>query len=360
MEGSVSNVQFTERKRGFDPDEVANYLAHIDDKIAGLRSIAAEAIERAEQAEERARTAEQRAASTEEGPAQAASVLAMAQQTADATVSAATADAESVLARAREDADRIRLAAEAEAQQLLADTRRDLEVRRTEHLDTLRREIDQLVATRDAVAGDIAALEDYLAGQRARVLEARDALTRVAEDPTALRAGVAPTVVEVDGDWDGGVTASGFGDDAGVIVEDVVVADPDTGMVVEDLVVADLATGEVVEDLVVTDGLTGEVVAEAVVVDNLDPAAVDLPWGDADPGATAPVSVVGGLFDDEATDEPVGDAPAGEAGGLFSDEPTAEPAFGAFDEEDDEAMRAFFEGEVDEGDRPGRWGFRRR
>lgn len=365
MEGSVSNVQFTERKRGFDPDEVANYLAHIDDKIAGLRSIAAEAIERAEQAEERARTAEQRAASAEEGPAQAASVLAMAQQTADATVSAATVDAEAVLARAREDADRVRLSAEAEAQQLLADTRRDLEARRTEHLDTLRREIDELVATRDAVAGDISALEVYLAAQRERVIEARDALTRVAEDPAALRAGVVPEVVEVGSEWDETLAVPGFADDPGVLIEDVVVADPDSGLVVEDLVVTDLATGEVVEDLVVTDGVTGEVLAEAVVVDNLDPAAVDLPWGEADPGATAPVSVVGGLFDDEAVDELGGEAPSGEAGageasGLFGEEPAAEPAFGAFDEEDDAAMRAFFEGEVDEEDRPGRWGFRRR
>lgn len=360
MEGSVSNVQFTERKRGFDPDEVANYLAHIDEKIAGLRSIAAEAIERAEQAEERARAAESRAVEADESPAQAAGVLAMAQQTADATMAQARAEADALLTSAREEADRHRLSAEAEAQQLLADTRRDLESRRTEHLDTLRSEIDDLVAARDAVAADIAGLETYLGAQRARVVEARDALTRVVEDPEALRAGDLPNTVGGDAGWGGARAGDVWDVSAGdVVVDDVVVVDPDSGMVVEDVVVTDLGSGMVVEDITVADGVTGEVVAEAVIVDDGDPGAADVPWG-TDPGATAPVSTVGGLFDDEAVDAPA-DASADEApGGIFGEDPAAGGTYGAFDQEDDEAMRAFFEGEVDERDRPGRWGRRRR
>lgn len=378
MEGSVSNVQFTERKRGFDPDEVANYLAHIDDKIAGLRSIASEAIARAEQAEERARVAEQRVASAEEGPAQAAGVLAMAQQTADATVSQARAEAEALLVSAREDADRLRLSAEAEAQQLLADTRRDLEARRSEHLDTLRGEIDELVVTRDAVVADVTALEDHLAAQRSRVLEARDALTRIAEDPGALSGVETPDVTAVAGwvedsaEWDevvAGAAGTVPGDAMVVEVDEFAVGD----VVVDDVVVTDLATGDVVEDIVVSDRATGEVVGEAVIVDSLGAGPADLPWGTGDPGATAPVSAVGGLFDDDAVDDPGagGGYPGlpGEevatpeaVGGLFGDdpEPAAESAFGAYDDEDDEAMRAFFESDVEDGERPGRWGFRRR
>ena len=376
MEGSVSNVQFTERKRGFDPDEVANYLAHIDDKIAGLRSIAAEAIARAEQAEERARAAEQRVAAADEGPAQAAGVLAMAQQTADATMSQARAEAESLLVGAREDADRIRLSAEAEAQQLLADTRRDLETRRSEHLDTLRREIDDLVATREAVVADVAVLEEHLAAQRSRVLEARDALTRIAEDPGALSGVETPEVTAVAGwvedgaPWDEDAAAlSGAApvDELVVEVDEFAIGD----VVVDDVVVSDPSTGAVVEDIVVSDAATGEVVGEAVIVDSVGAGPADLPWGTGDPGATAPVSAVGGLFDDDAVDDPAGgaglgdpfaesSAPSEAAGGLFADEPAAETAFGAYDDEDDEAMRAFFESDVDEGERPGRWGFRRR
>jgi cell division septum initiation protein DivIVA len=378
MEGSVSNVQFTERKRGFDPDEVANYLAHIDDKIAGLRSIAAEAIARAEQAEERARAAEQRVAAAEEGPAQAAGVLAMAQQTADATVAQARAEAEAQLASAREDADRQRLSAEAEAQQLLADTRRDLEIRRSEHLDTLRREIDDLVETRDGVIAEVTALEEHLAAQRARVLEARDALTLLAEDPGALAGVDTPTVTEVAAwaedaaPWDEGVVGSAEdgGEDIVVAVDEFAVGD----VVVDDIVVSDPATGAVVEDIVVSDAATGEVVGEAVIVDTVAAGPADLPWGSGDPDATAPVSAVGGLFDDDAVDDldgpaagAVGPAPLGggvgeaeEAGGLFGDEPAGGTAFGAYDDEDDEAMRAFFESDVDDAERPGRWGFRRR
>lgn len=370
MEGSVSNVQFTERKRGFDPDEVANYLAHIDDKIAGLRSIAAEAIARAEQAEERARAAEQRVAAAEEGPAQAAGVLAMAQQTADATVSQARAEAEALLANASEDADRLRLSAEAEAQQLLADTRRDLEARRSEHLDTLRREIDDLVVTRDAVVADVAALEEHLAAQRARVLEARDALTRIAEDPGALSGVEAPELTEVaawveePAAWDEdvvGAVDTGEGDVVVVEVDEFGVGD----VVVDDIVVSDPATGAVVEDIVVSDAATGEVVGEALIVDTDGAGPADLPWGTADPGATAPVSAVGGLFDDDAVDAVDPPAPGGvdapeEVGGLFGEEPAGGTAFGAYDDEDDEAMRAFFESDVEDGERPGRWGFRRR
>lgn len=373
MEGSVSNVQFTERKRGFDPDEVANYLAHIDDKIAGLRGIAAEAIERAEQAEERARVAETRATTSEEGPAQAANILALAQQTADATVTQARDEAESLLVRAREDADRIRLAAEAESQQLLADARRDLESRRTEHLETLRREIDELVSTRDAVASEVTLLEGHLARQRDRVVQARDALTLVAEDPEALRSVELPEAVGVGGGW--GEDSSGGArvgaDESYLVSESVVeevVLDDEAGdgyvarMVVEDVVASDATSGEVlaeavVEDLTLADAETGDVFAESVVIEAAGAGPADLPWGDADPQATAPVAAVGGLFDDEA---PPADFAAEAAGGLFGDEPGPETAFGAFDEEDDEAMRAFFEGEVGGEDRSGRWGFRRR
>ncbi len=371
MEASVSNVQFTERKRGFDPDEVANYLAHIDERVAGLRTIAAEAITRAEQAEERARAAEQRVATAEEGPAQAAGVLAMAQQTADATVAQARAEAETLLTNAREDADRYRLSAEAEAQQLLADARRDLETRRSEHLDALRREIDDLVATRDAVVADVAALEEHLAAQRARVLEARDALTRITENPGVLSAVEAPAVTEVTAGVEdvapGGEDVAGAalaGDEGLVVVgEEFAVGD----VVVDDIVVADPATGSVVEDVVVSDPATGAVVGEAVIFDTVDTRPVepaDLPWGTGDPGATAPVSAVGGLFDDDAVDDyddPVGGVvPGEEPGGLFGDDPASDTAFGAYDDEDDEAMRAFFESDVGEGERPGRWGFRRR
>jgi len=360
MEGSVSNVQFSERKRGFDPDEVANYLAHIDEKIAGLRSIAAEAIERAEHAEERARVAEQRVATAEEGPAQAAGVLAMAQQTADATVSQARAEADALLDAARHDADRHRLSAEAEAQQLLADTRRDLETRRSEHLETLRAEIDGLVAVRDAVAADIDALEAHLADQRRRVIEARDALSQVADDPAALGAADVPQTVAVASwdDADAAPFATTTADaDAGsvmvdeVIVEDVVVIDADSGEVVAEAIV---------EDVVVSDAATGEVLAEGVVVEAASADPADLPWGGSDPGATAAVAAVGGLFDDDAVDEPTGETPGGEAGGIFDAEAPADSAFGAFGEEEDEAMRAFFEGDVEGDERPGRWGFRRR
>lgn len=372
MEGSVSNVQFTERKRGFDPDEVANYLAQIDDKIAGLRSIAAEAIERAEQAEERARVAEERAGSGADTPAQAASVLSLAQQTADATLTEARAEADALLRAAREDADRQRLAADAEAQQLLSDTRRDLEARRSEHLDALRGEIDELAAARDGVAAEVAALEAHLAAQRERVVEARDALTRIADDPDALGAVAPPVVVagpaasawRPEGDVSEGVIEGMEGDALLADATSDVAADAaEVGW--EPAMEAEVVEVAVVETTIVTADDLGQAVVEVDVVevdvveaDALTDAATD--WGSADPSATAPVSAVGGLFHDDAVDEPAPPVGAETSGGLFGEEATSASAFGSPDDADDEAMRAFFEGDLEEEERPGRWGFRRR
>jgi DivIVA domain-containing protein len=376
MEGSVSNVQFTERKRGFDPDEVANYLRQIDTKIAGLRAMATEAVERAEQAEDRARQAERRAGSPEDDANKAASVLAMAQRTAESAVAEARADADAMLADARRDAEQARLSAEAQSQQMVADVRRELETSRAEHLEALRQEIAELTAVRDAVASDVEALESHLATQRERVAEVAAVLTRLADDPSSLGAVGAPEVT--------GAEAPPVDEPAPDIPHLAVAADA-AGLGARHDDDAPATTEPRDRDLVDTpddDGVDNPEQAVAEVeawdpVSSWEPAPE--PWTAEDDQATAtapeespawrdepePTAAVTGLFDDESpTDGP----PAYDDGyGLFdadadaeAGDPNAESSFplgsGA---EDDDAMRAFFEGDLDE-DEGRRWGRRRR
>ena len=332
MEGSVSNVQFTVSRRGFDPDEVANYLAQIDEKIVGLRAMAAEAIERAERAEEQVRRVDPDGGlSDEEVASRAAGVLAMAQRTADAA-----------LTTAREDADRIRLSAEAHAEQLRVDTQRELDSRRGEHVAALRRETDELVAVRDRISDDIVALQRQLDEERARVLEIVAALSAAAGASDAPSAVVAPPVALVPDPVDISVDPA----DDPVVVEPLAVVEP-------------VAAAEEEQE-------------SADVLGFPSPSRREEPvWGD-DPDATSPLTnlfgddVVNGgppVDNDEGRFSPDEDLSGGSASGApVPDRPDpVEGSESSFDDDDDDAMRAFFEGgEDDDDDRGSRWGFRRR
>lgn len=363
MEGSVSNVQFSERRRGFDPDEVANYLAQIDDKIASLRAMASDAIDRAEQAEERVRhlehTAADEARRLDEAPSRAAGILDMAQRTADATVSEARAEADSLLARAREDADRHRLSAEAEAQQVVATARREMEQSRAEHLEALRAEIDGLVATRDAVASDIAALEEHLASERDRVRATAAQLTALVDNPSGLAPVEAPEVAEVESFGAVEVESSGPSPagDGGAGQEFVTAADfaesthgPGDwpyGVPQDDPVVE--ASGPEEGGYVSPEPLWGQDADRSD--DGEATAAVSHLFDEGpDTGVTPVVGGPGGFGDS-------GDV--GAVGPMAAADESAPGFAGTYDDEDDEAMRAFFEGEPEE-DKGSRWGRRRR
>ena len=339
MEGSVSNVQFTVSRRGYDPEEVANYLAQIDEKIAGLRTMAAEALERAERAEEQARhTTPDAGLSEDEVASRAAGVLAMAQRTADAA-----------LATAREDANRIRLSAEAQAEQLRADTQHELEARRSEHVAALRRETDELVAVRDRISEDIMSLQQQLDEERARVIGIVDALSSVANDEGGLgRAATTPAVATP-----------------------VVAVVPDLPDAVDEPLDEPVEIAVAVEEIELEDPAGGDEGAD--VLGFPAPVSRTEPVWAEDPDATSPLT---NLFGDDVVvgGPPVDrdDPPFGAEEPLFADAdgpvPVNDPsdpsgsADGSFDEEDDDpAMRAFFDADDDEdGSRGSRWGFRRR
>ena len=395
MEGSVSNVQFTERKKGFDPDEVANYLHQIDDKIAGLRAMASQAVERAELAEERARQAEQATASDSgdgDGAARAASILAMAQRTADATVSEARTEAARLLAAATTEANQQSAAAEAQAQQVLAEARREMETARTEHLDTLRFDVAELEQSRSAILAEIDVLARTLDAERFRMREAAAALLDLADSPTGMAAAVAGASATSetsavghpnDGSGDlvgladepSGDVASGSGSDDGpdAVPSDVPNAASEVGhegpggVQDKDAQPGDEPQPNKGDEPQPNDQASGGGDTAAVAGTN------DL---SVDPDATAAVS---GLFDDDDDDdiddeglpaglsgEPV-DAGANEpatgggyAGSYGAGRVGDESSLGSGTDGDDEAMRAFFERDEDDDSGGSRWGRRRR
>jgi len=101
---------------------------------------------------------------------QASSVLVMAQRTADATINEARTNAAQMLSESEVEASRILSAAKAQADEAIRD------------LDKTRREL----------AADNAALDAFLAEQRAVIANGLSRIQAVLDDPAALRVGTPP------------------------------------------------------------------------------------------------------------------------------------------------------------------------
>lgn len=182
----LTDVRFSVSRKGYDPDEVDNFLERVSGAVAQLQDKLRKATANAEAAEARAAEAARnesrlkaRIAELEAGgqsapvvtiptdfaaeAEQASSVLLMAQRTAEAAVAEARANAAQVLADARARAD----------QEL-------------QELDRIRREM----------AADNAALEAFMNEQRAQIAAGLARIHAVLDDPTALRTGTPPVALD--------------------------------------------------------------------------------------------------------------------------------------------------------------------
>lgn len=197
----LTDVRFSVSRKGYDPDEVDNFLERVSGAVAQLQDKLRQATAAAEAAEARAAESarnearlQARVDELEAGRGiapvvavapvreidlssdaeQASSVLIMAQRTADAAVNDARTNAAQLLTEAEQEAARILGTARATAEEEL----RDLERTR-----------------RDLVA-DNAALDAYLAEQRAVIASGLARIQSVLDDPTALRVGTPPVAAE--------------------------------------------------------------------------------------------------------------------------------------------------------------------
>jgi cell division initiation protein len=194
----LTDVRFSVSRKGYDPDEVDNFLERVSAAVAQLQDKLRQATTDAEAAKAREHEAQRavaqfkaRIADLEAGGAiavvaapvvpiitrsgdeeaeAAASVLVMAQRTADSTVNEARTSSAQMLVDAEQEASRILGVARAQADEAIRDLER----------------------TRNNLAADNAALEAFVNEQRAVLTGGVSRIQAVLDDPSALRVSPAP------------------------------------------------------------------------------------------------------------------------------------------------------------------------
>jgi cell division septum initiation protein DivIVA len=212
MEGSpqlFSHVKFEEAKKGYDRDQVDNFLKELGGKIAELQDMLREATQRAEVAEAKA-TEATKAKATAESAAEAAraeareardaadkapaapepvneieaasGVLALAQKTAEAAIAEAEAKGKDAIADARakaammiveveQEVERIKTQAEADADALVAEKAKDVEA-----------EVERLTTVRAGLQAEVDMLQQHVEEHRRRLRDGVDALRKALDD----------------------------------------------------------------------------------------------------------------------------------------------------------------------------------
>lgn len=203
----IEQIDFSEKFRGYDPDQVDDFLERVGATLAELSKTTADAVQRAERAEAELRNAPQGGAtrapvaamSDEEEAMQSTRTLMMAKRTADAAIADARQEAQKLLAdtraaaeqqqrEAQTEADRIvgeaRVNADQMTQKATAEANREYGARR----DQILAEIGELENRKVGKAGQLTAIEARLEEYRGALTTIHGAIGAVLDDPeTALR-----------------------------------------------------------------------------------------------------------------------------------------------------------------------------
>jgi cell division initiation protein len=171
----LTEVRFSERRRGYDPDQVDNYLEKVGEKVFELQKQLREATDRidaaearAAEADERAQTAEARAAEVGQRPAPVPAPDPQAVEAANESVIELEETLKHTMVTAQRAADQLVKEAEAQAEKLVAEARARAEatVRETavgckaklaEAESEARRKVDEATGT---IKGQLTVLED--------------------------------------------------------------------------------------------------------------------------------------------------------------------------------------------------------
>ena len=221
----IEQIDFAEKFRGYDPDQVDDFLERVGATLAELTKTSRDAIARAERAEAELRNAPEAgrapaaaaaAMSDEEEAMQSTRTLMMAKRTADAAIADARQEAQKLVAdartaaeqqarEARTEADRIvgeaRVNADQMTQKATAEANREYGARR----DQILAEIGELENRKVGMASQLVAIEGRLEEYRSALTGVHGAIGAVLDDPeTALRsplpgidlAGIARPVAE--------------------------------------------------------------------------------------------------------------------------------------------------------------------
>ena len=210
----INEVEFHQKMRGYDPDEVDDFLERVAVAVGQLQDRTREAAERAAIAERRAAELEAHlrggqpkptpprpavaapapAVSSEEDAETIRRTLILAQRTADAAVQEAQDAAAKTLQSATDEAERVLTEAQDRARNLL--TTAEAEARKTAD-GTRQRLVAEIIAleeARDGLRADHGILERHLEEQRLRLRSSIGDLQRLLDDPGRLRLASAPTL----------------------------------------------------------------------------------------------------------------------------------------------------------------------
>src|SRR5258708_3970526 len=134
---TIREVEFREKLRGYNPDDVDNFLERV---AAGVELLQ----DRLRQAMERAARAEQRADESVGGDEALRRTLVLAQRTADLAIS-----------EARDQATALIEEAKSQASAIVVDARQQMHQARIEAQRDLRRELDEVLESRDLLLADV-------------------------------------------------------------------------------------------------------------------------------------------------------------------------------------------------------------
>jgi DivIVA domain-containing protein len=187
----INEVEFPLKVRGYDADEVDDFLERVAVGVGQLQERLEQLAERAAVAERRAAELEQRdrragagggdRPTPEEETTQLTRTLAMAQRFVDQATREAEEEAARVVAEAKAEAARLRTEADVELRRV-----------RTESHAQIAEELRELERNRDALRGDVEALTAHADAQRDRLRASLADFGRLLDNPEGLRVEGAP------------------------------------------------------------------------------------------------------------------------------------------------------------------------
>jgi DivIVA domain-containing protein len=193
---AINEAEFSMARRGYDPDQVDEFLEKLAVAVDKQTEALAEARERASMAERRAAEAERKA---NERPERVVDVPAGRDDAARATEIAAAAEAEletlkRTLVLATKTADATVRDAQDEARRMIAAAEEEARAAHEGTRAQLLEEIGKLDGDRGALRADIDALEGHIDQQRARLRNAISDLQRLLDEPDLLHETPAPSL----------------------------------------------------------------------------------------------------------------------------------------------------------------------
>jgi DivIVA domain-containing protein len=204
----IEQIDFSEKFRGYDPDQVDDFLEQVGTTLAGMQGQVDTLSSRVERAEAEATTLRnapapvaevpQSGMSDEEEVAHATSTLLLAKRTADAAIAEARQEANHLVADARSraetqtteastEADRLIRDAETQREELLRRAHEEADREKVAQRDRLLDEIAGLDRRKGELASDIERLEERMGEYRAGLEQVHGAIRTVLDDPTSLR-----------------------------------------------------------------------------------------------------------------------------------------------------------------------------